>query len=485
MAVCSYCRSTLAREGEALRRIGVSAEVFDDHSPLQIGSAGRWQGEAFTLVGRLQWQGPLGRWNEWHALFGNGRSGWLAEDNGRHVMSFEAPAPVGLPSPSALTPGQALRLLDRAWSVAAIVPGEVTAAEGELPAPPVVGRTLTVVELRNAEGEVASFDDAERPPARWALGRAVELPELALTGLRGESEAQLGAQGLPCPSCGAALVPRLDGARSIVCPQCSAVVDLSGGPGAELPHFAQNQQGAEAPLLPLGATGSLALGGRPAEAWQVVGFMVRREEGDEPATWREYLLYRRARGFVFLVDTDEGWSWVAPITGAPTLRGQIAQWEGRSYQRQYSYTSRTLHVLGEFYWPVRRDQRCHHTDYASGPYRLNREQSDGEVTWSAGETLDGAVVARAFGLPAQAHPALARETAALGSSATSLGVSVIVGMLILVAIAVLLATCSRDDCDDVKDTFGAASNEYRQCRAQTQGGSVRIGTGGGSWGGHK
>ncbi|MEX8496836.1 MAG: DUF4178 domain-containing protein, partial [Leptothrix ochracea] len=36
-SVCSFCRSTLVREGEALRRIGQSAELFDDHSPLQLG----------------------------------------------------------------------------------------------------------------------------------------------------------------------------------------------------------------------------------------------------------------------------------------------------------------------------------------------------------------------------------------------------------------------------------------------------------------
>ena len=115
IAVCSFCRSTLAREGEALRRIGESAELFDDHSPLQRGTAGRFQGEAFTLVGRLQLRYDGGTWNEWHALFDNGRSGWLSEDNGRYVMAFDAPLRDELPAPAALHPG-ARRLLDgRLW----------------------------------------------------------------------------------------------------------------------------------------------------------------------------------------------------------------------------------------------------------------------------------------------------------------------------------------------------------------------------------
>ncbi|HET6787333.1 MAG TPA: hypothetical protein VFH49_05200, partial [Aquabacterium sp.] len=54
MAVCSYCKSTLVRQGDTLRRIGESGALFDDHSPLALGARGRWQGEPFTLVGRIQ-----------------------------------------------------------------------------------------------------------------------------------------------------------------------------------------------------------------------------------------------------------------------------------------------------------------------------------------------------------------------------------------------------------------------------------------------
>ena len=57
-AVCGFCGSTLVREGDALRRIGVVGELFDDHSPLQLGASGRHHGVAFTLVGRAQYRYP-------------------------------------------------------------------------------------------------------------------------------------------------------------------------------------------------------------------------------------------------------------------------------------------------------------------------------------------------------------------------------------------------------------------------------------------
>ena len=60
MAVCTFCKSTLVREDETLRRIGQSAELFDDHSPLALGTRGRYQGEPFLLVGRVQMaSGPV------------------------------------------------------------------------------------------------------------------------------------------------------------------------------------------------------------------------------------------------------------------------------------------------------------------------------------------------------------------------------------------------------------------------------------------
>ena len=112
-AVCSFCKSTLLRDGEALRKIGESAELFDDHSPLQLGAGGTYGGAAFTLVGRLQYRYDQGTWNEWHALFDTGRSGWLSEDNGRYVMAFDAPLQAAPPEAAALRVGTHVLAIDR------------------------------------------------------------------------------------------------------------------------------------------------------------------------------------------------------------------------------------------------------------------------------------------------------------------------------------------------------------------------------------
>lgn len=488
VAVCGYCRSTLARDGETLRRIGQVAELFDDHSPLQLGVTGRWQGAAFTLVGRLQMRYDGGAWNEWHALFDSGRSGWLSEDNGRHVVAFEAPPPPDLPPLAQLQVGGPLTLDGRRWTVASAQRARVGAAEGELPSPPRLDGEFQVVKLRNADGEVGTLDDSDPAGLHWAVGRSADLPDLALTGLREVADASVAARASACPHCGAALNIRLDSSRSVVCDACRAVVDLSAGVGGDLAFYLQENpaiDGAQPPL-PLGATATLALGGA-ARRWQIVGYVERCElpadPEDDGVVWREYLLHHAGTGFTFLVDADDGWSWATPLTGAPEVRGDVALWQGTPYRKRYDYVGTITHVLGEFYWRLQRDERTFNTDYAAGTQRLNREQTRDEVAWSAGETIDAAVIAQAFGLTPAARATITRDASPFGSDGLSMPGLVIGGVLVLLLFLLVLRGCSDDECDPVRDSFGAQSAEYAQCRANRSGAVVVPRTGGGSFGG--
>jgi hypothetical protein len=497
-AVCSFCRSTLVRDGDALRRIGVSAELFDDHSPLQLGASGSRQGLAFTVVGRLQYGYDGGTWNEWHVLFDTGddgdvRSAWLSEDNGAYVLAFDAPLPRDVPAIDALRAGQSVAVDGRSWSVASVVQARLIAAQGELPSPPRLEGEFTVVDLRNAAGEVATLDASDAARLHWSTGRSVALSELRMAGLReGPAEATLKGRGLECPSCGNALAPTLASTKSLVCKQCSAVVDISQGLGGELAHYAQNNGGAGGlePQIPLGTTGTLAVGGPPLP-WQVVGYQERCDLPDDPdedtSFWREYLLFNRIEGFAFLVDSNEGWSLVKPITGAPRVRGDTAEWQGVNYRKRYTYAAKVTWVQGEFYWRVQREERALVTDYegtgSAAARRLSREQTGSEVTWSAGETLPAATVASAFGLAPGVRAALERDVPVLSSSKSSMGSGKAIALFVLVVLVMmLLSRCDTDDCDEVRQTFGAASTEYRQCESRrAAGGSGRVG--GGSYGG--
>ncbi len=500
--VCGFCRSVVVRAGDALRKIGESAEIFDDHTPLQLGASGKYQGAAFTLVGRLQYRYAEGTWNEWHTLFATGpdlqKSGWLSEDNGRYVVSFDAPLTTPLPPAEQLQVGAPLTVNAQSWSIASVVAAKLIAAEGELPRKPNLEHGFVVADVRSSRGEVGTIDYTDAAHPMWSVGQSVALSELALTGLREASEKTLAGRTLQCPSCGAALEVKLATTQSIVCRQCKSVIDLTsqqqGNVGADLAHYAQDN-GTE-PQIPLGTVGTLALGGTKALPWQVVGYVERCEvpqsADDEQSFWREYLLYHRAEGFTFLVDADDGWSWAAPITGAPQSFGESVKYQDVLYRKLYDYVGKVTYVLGEFYWRLARDERTANSDYvgtgAALTKRLNREQTEGEgtreIVWSAGETLSADAVLSAFRLAPAQRAALQRD--ALPTTFKGSLIGKIFFWIFIVLLVLLLFRCSSGggsgDCSQTRNTFGDASQEYQNCLNNQRSGSGYRG-GGGSFGG--
>jgi len=480
MAVCSFCRSTLVRDGEVLRRIGQVAELFDDHSPLQLGMRGSYQGEAFALIGRVQLayhdeDQSEGRWSEWHALFDSGRSACLSEDNGAYVLSF--PMAVGqdaLPDLRHPWVGDSVLIAGRPWTVSAVHQVHVHTAQGELDHVPDLKDAYPLVECRNTEGEVLSIEPQATPP-RLDVGRSVELSDLKLMlDAKAVQERSVKAKGVECPQCGAAVTPVLTETQSITCGQCRAVIDISRGVGADLRCY--RQLNSLEPLIPLGRVGQLKVGAR-TDRWQVVGYQERcdsTDDSDEQVFWREYLLYNSGRGFAFLVDSEDGWSVVRPITGVPKAKGQERSWQGVSYRKRYEYKALTTYVLGEFYWQVSRGQKTSNRDFGSSKGVLSLEQSRNEVTWSAGDKIASDTVAKAFKLDDK-KDVLQRDDPGPFVAKSGMGCGTII--LIAVVIIFLLIILSRCSSCDPRVENCSSSSSYR-----SSGGSYG---GYSSGGGHK
>ena len=438
-AVCPFCQSTVVRQGETLARIGKMAELFDDFSPLQLFAAGRVDGQPFTLVGRLQYSYPGGRWTEWIAALDGERTGLLSEDNGAFVFSL----PVELQQPASpaadMRVGATTAVNGQSYTVASNEQVTLVSAQGELPRLPDLGKPFPVVELRSDQGQVLSLDYDTQPPGAY-LGRAVRLEDLQLTGLRDASTKDEKGRSFACPNCGAPITVNLADSKSITCGNCRSIIDLSQGIGGELKHAEQDEP--VRPLIALGSIGTLQ-----GVKWQVVGFQHRMgsEPGDdEQFGWNEYLLYNRQRGFSFLVDAEDGWSMVAPTTGAPSMAesGKTAKYLGKSYQQQYAYNAETTYVAGEFYWQVERGQKTFNRDFAAGNALLSMERSANELSWSSGSKIDSAAVATAFKLDAK-KDMFKRADAAPLSAASSMGCGTIILIIVVIFILlIILSTCS-------------------------------------------
>lgn len=466
-AVCGYCQSTVVRSGDVLTRLGKMAELFDDHSPLQLMASGRitldGKEQPFTLIGRLQYKTEAGVWTEWVAFLEDGTMASLGEDNGAYVFTRPMDPGRELPEAAQFRVGRTTAINGKPYSVAFSGQATLIAAQGELPKLPPLGHPFGLVELRSSEGEVLSIDYGHQPP-HVERGRAVLLEDLKLQGLKDESAKDEKGRQFNCPHCGAPVQVQLTTTKSITCGSCASIISLESGVGGELRSAEQDEP--VQPLIALGSKGQLQ-----GVHWQVVGFQHRMgvEPGDdEHFGWSEYLLYNQKRGFAFLVDSEEGWSLVRPTTGAPQMAasGRSATYLGTTYQLKYNYEAETTYVLGEFYWQVTRGQKTSNRDFESAKGLLSMEQSPSEVTWSSGDKLSSDTVAKAFGLDDK-KDLLKRDDPGPFVASKGMGCgTIIVIAIVIIILLLLLSRCSR--CDPAVEN--CTSSSYRSS--------------GGSWGGY-
>lgn len=183
-AVCSYCAATVVRHDLELETLGKMAALPADTSPLQIGTAGQYDGKRFELVGRLKISWEDGTWNEWYALFDDGRDGWLAEAQGFFMMSFAAPAPPSLPAREDIRVGMSLPLAPRqSFEVDDIKETVCVGSEGELTLSGAKGKKGVSVDLSGPDDRFAGIDYGE-DGTRVYIGKYVEFDALRLTSLR-------------------------------------------------------------------------------------------------------------------------------------------------------------------------------------------------------------------------------------------------------------------------------------------------------------
>lgn len=391
LAVCEYCHSTLLRQGSALENLGKMAELLEDASPVQLGSEGRYQGQRFQVLGRIQLQYEAGLWNEWYLLFHNGRTGWLGETPGLCAVSFLVPPPEPCPGFQELRVGQHLALQGQDFQVANLEQARCIAGEGELPFRVGAGYDTALVDLRGPGQAFATLDYSEIPPLLFVGEQvrfdALELKNLRDTTVRGPA---LQVQSFACAQCGAPLLPKLPTSVVIVCGSCGSAHDLQDQRHPIV--FRAELERSPRPRIPLGGRGKLR-----GQDYEVVGFMQReaRLEGID-YRWSEYLLLNRGGGFDWLSEYQGHWNYLRPTTHQPAFGPGFVQYQQRRLRHFQDSEARVVFVLGEFYWQVRLGDTARMRDYVDPPWLLSQEWTSKEITYSFGEYIGREDIAAAF-----------------------------------------------------------------------------------------
>ncbi|WP_091190748.1 DUF4178 domain-containing protein [Formivibrio citricus] len=388
MAVCDYCRSTLVRHDQNIEDIGKMAALAEDASPLHRGVSGAWQGVNFTLIGRIQLQYEAGYWNEWYALFDDGREGWVSEGSGLAYVTFPVEAKGALPEWATLEPGQIVRLGGKSYTLTNKEESRVVASEGELPFRVGAGYPAPAADFRGEDEGFVSIDYSDTPP-RLYLGAVTSYAALKLDDSMAAAReaARVQAKVFNCPTCAAPAEIHAGEILAYACPACGTTVDVSD-PGLAIIAGARKSERV-LPRIPLGT--ALTLRG---DKLQVLGFMRRQTAVDgEIYPWDEYLLYGDKAGFRWLIDSEGHWSYGRATSKLPNASGgkdfvsPVAGYEGQTYKHFQSCRARAAYVAGEFNWRVKAGDEVDCDDYIAPPYMLSKERAPNEITWTQCEYL--------------------------------------------------------------------------------------------------
>jgi endogenous inhibitor of DNA gyrase (YacG/DUF329 family) len=179
---CPYCQSILVRTDVDLQKVGTVADPLVDSSPIQIATEGVFGGKPFVVVGRIVYEYELGRWNEWHIVFNDSRSGWLSDAQLEYAVSFLAPS-ASARFPQQPQPGVQVKIDDTSYTITAVTKARYIGVEGELPFVYWDKTDCLFVDLKTPDARFATIDYSEGEPLVFT-GKQADYDELRLNNVR-------------------------------------------------------------------------------------------------------------------------------------------------------------------------------------------------------------------------------------------------------------------------------------------------------------
>lgn len=426
-AVCQYCHSVLLIQNQKLISSHRSSAVVDDLSPLQIGTSGVWNKKPFVLIGRIQVNYDLGVWNEWHALFADGSSGWLSESGDRFVFTLEQI-------------GQEIQLdtlqcgyrqptfRGKNWIISDVrlIKAGNYVGEGELPTDLPMQQQVHSIDLRCGKYFMTVENANTKGKQKIFIGEGVSLESLKLQHIRTEDQirAQSGrikgsVQTGSCPSCGGSIQWVSALTNHIICQQCNSTVSLSQDKLQLLQSKKNRDQLTQNLTIKPGRQAWI-----DGHDWLVLGAVVIKEippedalkkwnlpitpytqdeidEEDFTSVWTEYLLYSPKKGFLWLIEQEDNhWSLASTLDIWPKIDfpGIItpAGYNDKDLHCLYDYGGQVLYAAGAFYWQVKADDINYYRDFGTHKHKLSTTLNPQEQSWSVISEVPASAVATWF-----------------------------------------------------------------------------------------
>ena len=181
---CSFCKSSLLRNGVDWERYGEIGELMPEESVLQLGTQVEWNKTQYTLTGRIQRRWERGTWSEW-LMFGGDAPLWLSFAQGEYAVTREVDGTPSKKSWGELQVGTSVTVgLHGTFTVLDKKEVSIAAIEGELPFPVKIGDASKTADGRNIAGQFLTLEWESGSKISCYVGQPAFFDQLHLRNMR-------------------------------------------------------------------------------------------------------------------------------------------------------------------------------------------------------------------------------------------------------------------------------------------------------------
>lgn len=374
-------------------------------SPLQVESFGEIRSRSFTVIGCKRLRTNRVSWFEWLLNFSDSEIGWIKESQGIwRLFSFETPSEQAITfDPQSLAVGDIFSYDQRRLVLKSLHWSHLVFQNGEALLKAWVGDKNLVLEAEelspegiNPSPKLYHFEfpqnvPEQRPPI-ISLGVQIEFTDLNAQNLRTLAGGSR-IQKIVCPGCSGSFIVRYNSfSLRAVCHSCYHIIDISTDDHMSLKQFDLKQK--FNPLISIGSTGKIQ-----GDAFEVIGCLRLLDKKQLNLEFTKYLLFSPTKSYRWLNNDHGHWTICRAVYDLNKKANTLPiKYRGQKYIYDHTSEQRLVFALGEFFWPIQKDEIFEGKHFISAPYSLSFEQVNSASEIYLGRYLSPHQITSAFKL---------------------------------------------------------------------------------------
>lgn len=386
---CNQCNTINFKNENNILEVLLIPQIKVAHPLIKTGTSGIWKNQKFTITGRSKFWFEEGIENYWTIIFEDNTIGYLKCSEGFYSIMFQSNIDISKTNFnfSNLKSNQNIKLSDEE-SIKYIAHRKSNYIESEgnfyLPKFSIDLTFYSFISDKEHSFEIIKFNHKDK---RVFSEEFIEIESLLLKNINDSDN----SFKINCCCCNKEIdVLYPDTTVALVCKHCNTQLLLNKN---ELEKTGLNE--VEESKIAFNLNDAIVL---ENINYIVTGIAIKQEQNYYKSKWREYSLYNKEKGYVFLNEYNGHWLKVQKIkfkddievgNGFTTLT-----FDNKIFDLYNTYSYKTIFAKGEFCYNLFDVENTKCYEYIAPPYLVSKEKNKQIINWYKGNYVSKSVLKR-------------------------------------------------------------------------------------------